>query len=85
MIDNGELNCVLNSDGRVNIFYTKHGITDVRSAARKHAFTSFERELEHGMYDDIIEDLVNEVEKIIDGQSKYFRNRVLTIDSALEP
>lgn len=85
IVDNGELNCVLNSDGRVNIFYTKHGITDVRSAARKHAFTSFETELEHGMYDDIIEDLISEVDKIIDGESKYFRNRVLTIDGPLEP
>ena len=85
VVDNGDLNCVLNSDGRVNIFYTKHGITDVRSAARKHAFTAFERELEHGIYDDIIEDLVKEVNAIIDGQSKYFRNRVLPLSSPLEP
>ena len=76
-VDDGELLCVLNSDGRVNIFYAKHGVTDVRSAARKHPFTAFERELEHGMYDDIIDDLVEEVNKVIDGRSKYFTNVIL--------
>ncbi len=85
VIEEGDLNCVLNSDGRVNIFYTKQGITDVRSAARKHPFTSFETELEHGIYDDIIEDLVKEVNGIIDGQSRYFRNKVLPSTGFLEP
>ena len=79
MVDDGQLKCILNSDGRVNIFYTKQGITDVRSAARKHPFTSFETELNHGIYDDIIHDLVKEVNKILDGKSKYFRRRVLPV------
>lgn len=77
MVDDGKLSCVLNSDGRVNIFYAKHGVTEVRSAARKHPFTSFETELSHGIYDDVIDDLLKEVDKIIEGKSKYFRNRVL--------
>ena len=79
MVDDGQLKCILNSDGRVNVFYTKQGITDVRSAARKHPFTSFETELNHGIYDDIINDLVKEVNKILDGKSKYFRRRVLPV------
>lgn len=79
IVDDGQLKCILNSDGRVNIFYTKQGITDVRSAARKHPFTSFETELNHGIYDDIIHDLVKEVNKILDGKSKYFRRRVLPV------
>ncbi|MFZ2843482.1 hypothetical protein [Psychrobacter sp.] len=79
MVDDGQLKCILNSDGRVNVFYTKQGITDVRSAARKHPFTSFETELNHGIYDDIIHDLVKEVNKILDGKSKYFRRRVLPV------
>ncbi|MFZ3076749.1 MAG: hypothetical protein WA114_11325 [Psychrobacter glacincola] len=79
MVDDGQLKCILNSDGRVNVFYTKQGITDVRSAARKHPFTSFETELNHGIYDDIIHELVKEVNKILDGKSKYFRHRVLPV------
>ncbi|MFC6380028.1 hypothetical protein [Psychrobacter glacincola] len=79
MVDDGQLKCILNSDGRVNVFYTKQGITDVRSAARKHPFTSFETELNHGIYDDIIHDLVKEVNKILDSKSKYFRHRVLPV------
>ncbi|WP_350559285.1 hypothetical protein [Psychrobacter sp. CAL346-MNA-CIBAN-0220] len=77
VVEEGDLKCVLNSDGRVNIFYTKQGVTDVRAAARKHPFTSFDRELNHGIYDDIIEDLVKEVNKILDSESKYFTNIVL--------
>lgn len=77
MVDEGKLSCVLNSDGRVNIFYAKQGVTEVRTAARKHPFTSFETELNHGIYDDVIDDLIKEVDKILDGKSKYFRNRVL--------
>ena len=79
MVDDGQLKCILNSDGRVNVFYTKQGITDVRSAARKHPFTSFETELNHGIYDDIIHELVKEVNKILDSKSKYFRHRVLPV------
>ena len=79
MVDDGQLKCILNSDGRVNVFYTKQGIADVRSAARKHPFTSFETELNHGIYDDIIHDLVKEVNKILDGKSKYFRRRILPV------
>jgi len=77
-LEGGSLNCVLNSDGRVDIFYTKQGVTEVSSAARKHPFTSFETELHHGVYDDVIDDLVKEVNKIIDSSSKYFRrNKIL--------
>lgn len=84
IIDEGDLNCVLNSDGSVNIFYTKKGITDVRAAARKHPFTEFETELYHGIYDDVIEDLVKGVNDIIDSHSKYFRrNKVLPMAAAL--
>lgn len=83
LVDEGELLCVLNSDGRVNIFYAKHGVTDVRSAARKHPFTAFEKELEHGIYDDIIDDLVSEVNKIIDSRSKYFTNIILPSSDSL--
>ena len=77
VVEEGELKCVLNSDGRVNIFYTKQGVTDVRAAARKHPFTSFDKELSHGIYDDVIDDLVKKVNKILDSESKYFRNMVL--------
>lgn len=74
IIDEGDLACILNSDGSVNIFYTKQGITDVRAAARKHPFTDFETELHHGMYDDVIEDLIDGVNEIINSHSKYFRS-----------
>ena len=83
-IDDGDLSCVLNSDGSVNIFYTKEGITDVRAAARKHPFTAFDTELHHGIYDDVIEDLVDGVNDIISSHSKYFRiNKVLPMAAAL--
>ena len=83
-VDNGDLSCVLNSDGSVNIFYTKEGITDVRAAARKHPFTAFDTELHHGIYDDVIEDLVDGVNDIISSHSKYFRiNKVLPMAAAL--
>lgn len=74
IVDEGDLTCILNSDGSVNIFYSKQGITDVRAAARKHPFTDFETELHHGIYDDVIEDLIEGVNEIIDSQSKYFRS-----------
>lgn len=83
-LEGGLLNCVLNSDGRVDIFYTKQGITEVGSAARKHPFTAFETELHHGVYDDVINDLIKQVSKIIDGSSKYFRrNKVLPSTASL--
>ncbi len=85
MVEGGLLNCVLNSDGRVDLFYTKDGITDVRSATRKHPFTAFETELNHGIYDDSIKELIKEVDKVIDGKSEYFRNRVLSLASTVEP
>ncbi|MES1964213.1 hypothetical protein M0N77_02570 [Psychrobacter sp. AH5] len=84
VIDDGNLICVLNSDGSVNIFYSKDGITDVRAAARKHPFTEFETELHHGIYDDVIEDLVDGVNDIINSHSKYFRiSKVLPMAAAL--
>lgn len=83
-VDSGDLSCVLNSDGSVNIFYSKAGITDVRAAARKHPFTDFDTELHHGIYDDVIEDLVEGVNDIIDSHSKYFRrSKVLPMGAAL--
>lgn len=72
-LEGGLLNCVLNSDGRVDVFYTKDGVTEVSSASRKHPFTAFETELYHGVYDDIIHDLTKEVSKILERRSKYFR------------
>lgn len=83
-LEDGVLNCVLNSDGRVDIFYSKQGVTEVSSASRKHPFTAFETELYHGVYDDVINDLVKEVDKIIDGSSKYFRHsKILPFTAAL--
>lgn len=85
-VDEGELNCVLNSDGSVNVFYSKQGITDVRAAARKHPFTDFETELHHGIYDDVIEDLIDGVNDIINTHSKYFRrSKVLPMTAAIGP
>lgn len=83
-VDEGDLSCVLNSDGSVNIFFSKAGITDVRAAARKHPFTTFDTELHHGIYDDVIEDLVDGVNEIINSHSKYFRrSRTLPMTAAL--
>lgn len=83
-VDEGDLSCILNSDGSVNIFYTKQGITDVRAAARKHPFTDFETELHHGIYDDVIEDIVDGVNEIISSHSKYFRTtKVLPANAPL--
>ena len=87
VVNEGELSCVLNSDGRVNIFYTKEGITEVRAAARKHPYTNFDTELHHGIYDDVIEDLVDSVNQIINSRSKYFKyfrtNVVLPMTAAM--
>ena len=85
MVEGGLLNCVLNSDGRVDLFYTKNGITDVRSATRKHPFTAFETELNHGVYDDSIKELIKDVDKVIESKSEYFRNKVLSLSSTVEP
>lgn len=86
VVDGGDLTCVLNSDGSVNIFYSKEGITDVRAAARKHPFTAFDTELHHGIYDDVIEDLVDGVNDIISSGSKYFRrSRILPVAMQPEP
>ena len=83
-LEGGELNCVLNSDGRVDIFYSKQGVTEVSSASRKHPFTAFETVLYHGVYDDVIHALVKEVNKIIDGSSKYFhRSKILPSTASL--
>ncbi|WP_296405716.1 hypothetical protein [Psychrobacter sp.] len=83
-VDDGILSCVLNSDGRVDIFYQKHGITDVRSASRKHAYTGFDRELYLGIYDDVIDDLIKDVNKLLEGHSKFFKQeRVLPATAAL--
>ena len=83
-LEGGLLNCVLNSDGRVDIFYTKQGVTEVSSASRKHPFTAFETELYHGIYDDVIHALVKEVDKIIEGSSKYFhRSKILPSTASL--
>jgi len=84
-LEGGKLNCVLNSDGRVDVFYTKQGVTEVSSAARKHPYTPFEKELSHGIYDDIIRDLVKAVNKVLDGKSKYFHHRVLSIQTPQLP
>ena len=81
--DGGQLNCVLNSDGRVDIFYRKDGVTDVRSAPRKHPLTSFEYELHHGVYDDVIEELIKEVNDTLESSSKYFRSKVLPMGAAI--
>lgn len=84
-VDEGKVSCILNSDGSVDIFYSKHGVTHVRAATRKHPLTSFETELLHGVYDDIIDDLVKEVNETLDGKSKYFHNEVvLPASSSLE-
>ena len=83
-LEGGLLNCVLNSDGRVDVFYTKDGVTEVSSASRKHPFTAFETELYHGVYDDVINDLIKEVSKILDGKSEYFRqNKTLSATASL--
>ena len=77
-LDGGHLISVLNSDGSVDFFFNKDGITEVASAARKHPYTAFETELHHGVYDDVIENLVKDVDKVLDGKSKYFRTRILS-------
>ena len=35
-------------------------------------FTSFRNELHYGVYDDVVDEVIEAVEKIIGSQSKYF-------------
>lgn len=72
IIDGGNLACILNSNGKVDFIFTKAGITEVQSAMRKSPFTSFETELGYGVYDELIDELIEKVNKIIEGKSKYF-------------
>lgn len=72
MIQDGKLSCVLNSDGKVNVIYQKNGITEVRTGLRKSPFTSFRNELHYGVYDDLVEEVIEAVEKITTQRSKYF-------------
>ncbi|PNK60854.1 hypothetical protein [Psychrobacter sp. FDAARGOS_221] len=82
-IDGGDLICVLNTDGSVDIFYIKQGVTEARVAARKHPLTAFETELHHGIYDDVIEDLIKSVNETLEGKSKYFVDIVLPSTASL--
>ena len=72
MIKDGRLSCVLNTNGKVDFIYHKNGITEVRSGLRKSPFTSFRNELHYGVYDDVVDEVIESVEKIIASQSKYF-------------
>ncbi|WP_410471713.1 hypothetical protein ACGTJS_08225 [Faucicola mancuniensis] len=72
VVQDGRLSCVLNSDGKVDFIYHKNGITEVRSGLRKSPFTSFRNELHYGVYDDIVEEVIEAVEKITNTKSKYF-------------
>lgn len=72
IIDGGNLACVLNSTGKVDFIYTKGGITEVESAMRKTPFTAFQTELGYGVYDDLIDELLEKVNKILEHKSKYF-------------
>lgn len=72
IIDGGNLCCVLNTNGKVDFIYTKGGITEVQSSVRKNPFTAFQTELHYGVYDDLIDELLEKVNKIIEGKSKYF-------------
>lgn len=72
MVQEGRLSSVLNSNGKVDFIYHKNGITEVRSGLRKSPFTSFRNELHYGVYDDVVDEVIEAVEKIINSQSKYF-------------
>lgn len=72
VVQDGMLNCVLNTDGKVNFIYSKNGITEVRTGLRKSPFTSFQNELQYGVYDDLVDEVIEAVEKIVNGKSKYF-------------
>lgn len=72
MVHDGKLSCVLNSDGKVNVIYQKKGITEARTGLRKSPFTSFRNELHYGVYDDLVEEAIEAVEKITSQRSKYF-------------
>ena len=72
MVKDGRLSCVLNTNGKVDFIYHKDGITEVRSGLRKSPFTSFRNELHYGVYGDLVDDVIEAVEKIVSNQSKYF-------------
>ncbi len=72
IFDGGNLCCVLNTNGKVDFIFTKGGITEVQSAMRKNPFTAFQTELNYGIYDDLIDELLEKVNKIIEKKSKYF-------------
>lgn len=71
-IDNGQLTCLLNTNGKVDIIYSKGGVTEVQSALRKNPYTSFKDELAYGVYDSLVDNAVKTVNDIIAGRSKYF-------------
>lgn len=77
IVDGGNLASILNSNGKVDFIYTKAGITEVQSAMRKSPFTAFETELSYGVYDELVDELVEKVNKIIEGRSKYFNYATL--------
>lgn len=72
VVKDGRLSCVLNTNGKVDFIYQKNGITEVRSGLRKSPFTSFRNELHYGVYDDLVDEVIEAVEKITSNQSKYF-------------
>lgn len=63
MVKDGRLSCVLNTNGKVDFIYHKDGITEVRSGLRKSPFTSFRNELHYGVYDDVVDEVIESVEK----------------------
>ena len=64
MVKDGRLSCVLNTNGKVDFIYHKSGITEVRSGLRKSPFTSFRNELHYGVYDDVVDEVIEAVEKM---------------------
>lgn len=79
-IQEGQLSCILNSDGKVNVIYQKNGITEVRTGLRKSPFTSFRNELHYGVYDDLVDEVIEAVEKITSQRSKHFNFMLNAID-----
>lgn len=72
VLDGGQLSCVLNSNGRVDVIYSKKGISDVKTAMRKNPYTSFQDELAYGVYDNLVDEAIAQVNQVIEGRSKYF-------------
>lgn len=79
-IQEGQLSCILNSDGKVNVIYQKNGITEVRTGLRKSPFTSFRNELHYGVYDDLVDEVIEAVDKITSQRSKHFNFMIDGID-----